>query len=198
MSGADVAVPGRPVRDRDEATARLGMLILFGALAMMYAALLFAYSVLRFRLPVWPPEGAPGLPVRLAGCNAALLALSGGTLQRALASARLGRHRQLAAELAATALLGLLFVAGQAVILGRMWRGGLRPEGGTFPAIVYALTGFHALQVVVGLLALSWLLAAGQGFLLAPARQLSLRLWTSYWQFVCAAWLVLCLAVFVL
>jgi heme/copper-type cytochrome/quinol oxidase subunit 3 len=63
---------------------------------------------------------------------------------------------------------------------------------------VYALTGFHLLQVVVGLLALSWLLASAQGSLLAPMRQLSLRLWTSYWRFVAAAWLVLCLAVFVL
>jgi cytochrome c oxidase subunit 3 len=198
MSGADVIFPGPPVRDRDEATARLGMLILLGALAMMYAALLFAYGMLRVRLPVWPPEGAPGLPVRLAGCDAGLLALSGGTLQRALASARLGRHRHLAAELAATVLLGLLFVGGQGVILGVMWRDGLRPEGGTFPAIVYALTGFHGFQVIVGLLALAWLLAAGHGFLLAPARPLSLRLWTSYWHFVGAAWLVLYLAVFVL
>jgi cytochrome c oxidase subunit 3 len=174
------------------------MLILLGALAMMYAALLFAYGMLRVRLPVWPPEGAPGLPVRLAGCDAGLLALSGGTLQRALASARLGRHRSLAAELAATVLLGLLFVAGQAVILGQMWRGGLRPEGGPSPAMVYVLTGFHGFQAIVGLLALCWLLAAGRGFLLAPARQLSLRLWTSYWHFVGAAWLVLYLAVFVL
>jgi heme/copper-type cytochrome/quinol oxidase subunit 3 len=174
------------------------MLILLGALAMMYAALLFSYAVLRFRLPVWPPQGAPKLPVLLAGCNAALLALSGGTLQRALASARLGRHRGLAAALGASVLLGLAFVAGQGIILGGMWRRGLRPQGGTFASIVYALTGFHLLQVVVGLLALCWLLASAQGSLLAPARQLSLRLWTSYWRFVAAAWLVLYLAVFVL
>jgi heme/copper-type cytochrome/quinol oxidase subunit 3 len=79
-----------------------------------------------------------------------------------------------------------------------MWRGGLRLQGGTFPSIVYALTGFHLLQVVVGLLAISWLLASAQGSLLAPARQLSLRLWTSYWCFVAGAWLVLYLAVFAL
>jgi cytochrome c oxidase subunit 3 len=198
MSGADVILPVPPVRERDEGTARLGMLILLGALAMMYAALLFAYCVLRSRLPVWPPEGAPALPVRLAGCDAALLALSGGTLQRALASARLGRRRNLAAELAAAVLLGLLFVAGQAIVLGDLWRCGLRPEGGTFPAIVYALTGFHGFQAIVGLLGLSWLLVAGRGFLLPPARQLSLRLWTSYWHFVGASWIVLYLAVFVL
>src|SRR5258708_16353340 len=96
MSGADAIAPVPPVRDRDEATARLGMFILLGPLAMMYAALLFSYAVLRFRLPVWPPQGAPKLPVLLAGCNAALLALSGGALPRALASAPPRPHPPLA------------------------------------------------------------------------------------------------------
>ena len=49
-----------PVQQFD--SAKLGMWLFLASLGMLFAAGLLGHLVIRFRQPVWPPEGAPGLP----------------------------------------------------------------------------------------------------------------------------------------
>jgi cytochrome c oxidase subunit 3 len=165
-------------------TARVGMAIFLGALAMMFAALLLAYAIVRARAPAWPPTGTPPLPRGVLACNTLLLVTASLALRRGRAGAALA--------------LGAAFLVAQALV----WRGlaaaGLGPASGIYGSVFFALSGFHALHVLGGLVALAavWARArraagAGAG---APAAAPALRLVATYWDFVLVVWLVLYLA----
>jgi len=62
-------VPLRSPRARRDTTAWLGMIIFLASWAMMFAALFFAYGIVRLRAQVWPPPELPALPLRLPLVN---------------------------------------------------------------------------------------------------------------------------------
>ncbi len=173
-----------------EKTARIGMAVFLASWAMMFIALFFAYGLVRLRAPVWPPPGELQLPRFLPGLNTLVIALSSATLGFA---ARAIRPRPRALGLGAAAGLGAVFLALQAVVWARVWRGGLLPSGGPYGSVFYALTTFHALHVLVGLVALGLLAARGGD---SRASRLAVRLWAMYWHFVGAVWVAMYAAVY--
>ncbi|HVU52691.1 MAG TPA: hypothetical protein VHL80_18550, partial [Polyangia bacterium] len=60
-----IGPPGASASSREEATATIGMAIFLGAVAMLFAALFFAYAVMRAQAPAWPPAGQAPLPTGL-------------------------------------------------------------------------------------------------------------------------------------
>ena len=186
----------RPLHARDEATARVGMLLFLGSWAMMFAGLFFALGVVRWRSPMWPPEEVGPLPVRWAALNTALLLGSSGALELAVRAVRRARLERMLAALRVGLVMGLAFLASQAFLFARMAALGVRWDAGAFGGAVFGLCGFHALHAAVGLVGLGLVLvAAGRGAI-QPARHLRLQLWTQYWHFVGVVWLVLFPAVF--
>jgi heme/copper-type cytochrome/quinol oxidase subunit 3 len=159
-----------------ERTALMGMAIFVASWAMLFAALFFAFLLSRVRAPSWPPADLPPLPLGLPALATLALAGSSGLLQR-------GRVRMSAA-------LGVVFLVLQAVVWRQLLLDGLRPQAGAYASYFFALTVFHALHVLVGLVAL--------GVLAARPRPLSLRLWTIYWHMVGIIWGVMFLLVYVL
>jgi heme/copper-type cytochrome/quinol oxidase subunit 3 len=187
-----------PLRRPGEATtAWLGMVVFLGSWAMMFAGLFFSYGLVRLRAPAWPPLDQPPLPLLLPGVNVAVVLLSGGALVLALRWLRRGRPRPAAAALAGAVLLGATFLALQSAVWVSLWNAGLRPDGGPYPSVFYALTSFHALHVLVGLAALAWLAGHALAGGLGPPRRQALRLWAMYWHFVGAVWVAMYLAVYV-
>jgi heme/copper-type cytochrome/quinol oxidase subunit 3 len=185
----------RPPPPRDEVTAWLGMVVFLGSWAMMFAALFFAYGLVRARAPSWPPPDQPGLPLFVPAVNTLVIALSSAALAAALRGLRARRRRIPARWLALAAALGGAFLVLQASVWARLWTLGLVPSSGPFASVFYALTTFHALHVLVGLVALVWLAgrAAARG-----ASYRSVRLWSMYWHFVGVVWVVLYTTVYVL
>jgi heme/copper-type cytochrome/quinol oxidase subunit 3 len=198
VAAARGVIPYRPVAARGEETAWLGMAIFLGSWAMMFASLFFAYGFLRLRQPAWPPPGTPQLPQLLPAVNTAVLALTSFALQRALRSARRGEAAQVVTALVAGLCLGLTFVGLQVLLWTSLFKSGLTLEDGSLAAVVYGLTGFHALHVLVGLVGLGLLLGAVLRGTLNAARNNRLRLWVMYWHFVGLVWLTLYLLIFVI
>jgi heme/copper-type cytochrome/quinol oxidase subunit 3 len=87
------------------------------------------------------------------------------------------------------ALLGVGFLVVQVIVWRQLFLAGLRPQTGAYASYFFALTVFHGLHVLVGLVALGWLA-------LRP-RRLPLRLWTIYWHMVGIIWGVMFLLVYV-
>jgi heme/copper-type cytochrome/quinol oxidase subunit 3 len=177
-------------RTEEEVTSYVGMIIFLGSWAMMFAALFFAYALVRVRAPAWPPPDQPALTVLLPGLNTAVIAASSGAIALAVRARALERRRRASLGLAVGAGLGAIFLALQAVVWVGLWRGGLLPSEGPYASVFYALTAFHALHVLVGLVAL--------GVLALRARQprSAVRLWGMYWHFVGVVWVALYVAVY--
>lgn len=187
----------RPPQAREDATAWLGMVIFLGSWAMMFGSLFFAYGVLRLRQPGWPPPETPPLPRLLPLVNTLVLALNALALQRSLNAARRGQKSQAVRSLVAGLALGVLFVVLQVILWKTLFSSGLTLEDGSLAAVVYGLTGFHALHVLGGLVGLGLLLPAMLSGRLNAARNNRLRLWVMYWHFVGVVWLTMYLLIFV-
>ena len=166
------------------ANSAVGMAVFLGACAMLFAALLFAYALLRAQATAWPPPGTPPFPRGAAASNGLLLIAAGFALRRA---------RARGPAWAAGALgLGTLFLLMQATLWGRLVAAHLGPGTGALGDAFFALSAFHALHVLGGLVAIAVLLRSRAHPELRARRQ---RLATIYMDFVAVVWLVIYLAV---
>jgi cytochrome c oxidase subunit 3 len=191
-------LPYRPPHAREEATSHLGMIVFLASWTMLFGGLFFAYGLIRLSLPVWPPPDLVPLPRTVPALNTLVLLASSGCLQFGLASLRRGRTAGVAPALIATTALGALFLLLQGLVWAQVYAAGLRPQGGPYPSVFYALTAFHALHVAVGIFALAVLSFQALRGVYGAARHLPVRLWALYWHFVGAVWLVLFVSVYLL
>jgi cytochrome c oxidase subunit III len=154
---------------RREIDAQVGLVIFLGATAMLFAALLLAYAIIRSAATSWPPVGAPPFPRGAAAANTLALVAVSVALRRGSARAALG--------------FGVAFLAGQALLWRHLVAIHLGPSAGALGEVFFALSALHATHVLGGLVALA----------LAGARRL--RLLTIYWDFVLVVWAVIYVAV---
>jgi cytochrome c oxidase subunit 3 len=158
---------------RRETDAQVGLVIFLGATAMLFAALLLAYAIIRAQVPgAWPPAGTPPFPRGAAAANTIALVAASLALRR-------GRHWGPWAALG----FGAAFLAAQAALWHHLVAIHLGPGAGPLGEVFFALSALHALHVLGGLIALA---------LAGPRR---LRLLTIYWDFVLVVWLVVYVAV---
>jgi cytochrome c oxidase subunit 3 len=181
-----------------EFTSRVGMLVFLGSWAMMFGALFFSYALLRLRAPAWPPPDSPALPVGLPAAATGVMALSSLALWRATARLRADRIDAFVRWLLLATLLGLAFLALQAVAWAGLWATGLTTRSGPFGSVFYMLTAFHALHVVVGLLLLAWLLPRAARRLLSARSHPAATLVAMFWHFVGVVWLLIYATVYLL
>jgi cytochrome c oxidase subunit 3 len=168
-------------------TGAVGMAVFIGACAMLFAALLFAYAVMRSQAGAWPPPGTPPFPRGAAASNGLVLLAAGFALRRARTSGP---------AWAAGALgLGTIFLLMQVTLWKRLVVGQLGPGTGALGDAFFALSGFHALHVLGGLIAIGLLLRRRPGPEVLLRR---LRLTTIYMDFVAVVWVIFFLAVCVL
>ncbi|HZL17237.1 MAG TPA: cytochrome c oxidase subunit 3 [Polyangia bacterium] len=161
---------------RREVDATVGLVIFLGATAMLFAALLLAYAILRAEAPSWPPAGTPPFPRGAATVNTAVLLAASLALRHARST---GRRAPAFGALA----LGTLFLGLQALLWRHLVATHLGPSAGPLGDVFFALSAFHGLHVLGGLVAL------------AVTRARPLRLLSLYWDFVLAVWLIIYLAV---
>jgi cytochrome c oxidase subunit III len=167
--------------------------LLFGTVAflaselMFFGALFAAYFTLRGQSLAWPPPGAQ-LDVLEPAIATALLLLSSGTMQRAVRKARSGDVDGMRRWVLLTLALGTIFVGSQA----RTWlAANFTVSSNAYGTMFYAMTGFHALHVVAGLLLMLVVLGrAAQGAYRDVATG-SIEAVTYYWHFVDAVWIAL-------
>ena len=154
--------------------------------------------------PAWPTNGpakigghtdgsfetihAFGLPA----INTAILLLSGVTITIAHHALRAGNRKVLGTFLAATWLLGFLFVYLQATEYHEAYTElGLKLSTGIYGSTFFMLTGFHGMHVTIGAIMLFVIWARCMKGHFTPNRHFAFEAVAWYWHFVDVVWLIL-------
>ncbi len=133
----------------------------------------------------------------LPAINTLILLSSGVTITIAHHALRAGRRGMLSAFLAATFLLGFLFVGLQAEEYHHAWTElGLQMSTGVYGSTFFMLTGFHGLHVTLGAIMLTviWFRVLKGHF--TPERHFAFEAVAWYWHFVDVVWLGLFIFVY--
>jgi len=167
-------------------TAWWGMACLIATEGILFVYLIFSYAYLGSQhVGAWPPGGPPSL--KLALPNTAILIASSLVLVWGLRSFR--RHRgprRLALAIAATVVLGAIFVGVQ----GLEWAN--KPfvfSTNAYSSAFFLLTGVHMAHVAVGLLMLITLLVWTLQGRFNRGHHEHLALGSLYWHFVDVVWI---------
>ena len=169
---------------------KLGMWVFLASEVMFFTGLIGAYVVLRLSNPHWP--GSEGhLSVHMGTLNTLVLICSSTTIVMALAASQRLAMGPLRGWLVATILLGSLFLVIKGFEYAAKLSHHIIPSTNIFWSCYFALTAFHALHVIVGIIF----------NVVVLTKTLSQETWASqghrlefaglYWHFVDIVWIFL-------
>jgi cytochrome c oxidase subunit III len=173
-------------------TALFGLWAFLGTISMLFIGFTSAYLIRRASMD-WRPLQPPWI----LWANTAAGGGRSLTLEAARKRLREWDLRGLFPWVAATGVLGVLFLAGQLLAWRSLAAQGLFLASNPHNSFFYMLTGLHGLHLLGGLL---WFAAV-----LVPVRRMAytpgedgLRLFATYWHFLAVLWLYLLVLLFVL
>lgn len=175
---------------------------------MFFGGMFMAYTLYRAQYPEAFAYGSHTLDIILGGVNTAVLIISSLTMALAVYSAQTGERKRLMIYLVVTMLLGLTFLVIKGfeyhakftehhipginfnvAEFGKEVRDPMRVQ--MFFVIYFAMTGVHALHMVVGLGILSTLLYFAWKGKYTPGYYSHVELSGLYWHFVDIVWIFL-------
>jgi cytochrome c oxidase subunit III len=168
----------------DRSRGTHGMLWFIATEAMLFVMLFFSYFYLRHFSTQWGPPPKLALALVMLG----VLSLSSVVLGCGELAVRKGREGVGRLSIAATIVLGLVFLSIQTMEYGERLRV-VRPTDDAYGSIFYAITGLHGLHVALGLLMLAYVLilpriGANDRPPHHPMKNVAL-----YWHFVDVVWI---------
>ncbi len=173
-----------------------GLIVFLGAESMIFLGLFMAYLTFRAVYPSWPPEGTPERELLLPGINTLILISSSFVIHQADVAIKKNNVGGLRKWFAFTALMGVVFLAGQLYEYHNL-EFGLTTN--LYASTFYVLTGFHGLHVFLGLgLILAVLWRAQQKGHYSSEHHFGVEAAELYWHFVDVVWIVLFLLLYIL
>jgi cytochrome c oxidase subunit 3 len=200
-----VELPAHQYDDADQQrdAATMGMWIFLATEVMFFGGMFTGYIVYRTEYSSAFGEASRHLDIVLGGMNTGVLLLSSLTMAMAVHSARDAKKWRLIGYLAATATLGLVFLGIKFWEYAEKFREHLVPgpdfaisgpdgrHAELFFSFYFAMTGFHALHMLIGigLLVILMGMALAERFsseYFMPVENVGL-----YWHFVDIVWVFL-------
>jgi cytochrome c oxidase subunit III len=126
-----------------------GIALFVATEAMLFASLLFGYFYVRSGAGAWPPAGIERPALLLPSSMTVLLAASSVPMYWAERSIRRGHQGRLVLGLALSFLLGAGFLVLQGIDYSRKE---FTLQTNAYGSLFFAVTGLHAVHVLVGLL----------------------------------------------
>ena len=167
---------------------KLLMWLFLGSECLFFGSLIAAYLLYRDKSMTGPyPEDLFDIP--FTSVSSFVLLMSSVSMVLALAAIQRGDQWGLKVWLATTALLGVLFLSGQAFEFTEFNREGLSLSTNMFGTTFFVLTGFHGAHVSVGVLILLSLLVMALRGKMTQAKSLNVELAGLYWHFVDIVWI---------
>ena len=195
---------GHPATSLGLDMRKLGMWTFIGSESIFFGTLIANFF--RWRGSSEGGLGPEDLDINLTGAGAFVLLMSSLTMVLALAAMRSGRMKQYRLCIASTAALGIVFIGMQAFEFTSFGLEGLGMSSSLFGGAFFALTGFHGLHVVVGVIWLISLLIFGVGRDIKPGEQvagdhhsfISAEICGLFWHFVDLAWVFIFTLIYLL
>lgn len=181
----------------------LGMWAFLVTEIMFFGGLFTGYAYYRWKFPAAFVESSHHLDIGLGAFNTAVLIGSSLTMALAVQSAQLGRRGRLVKLLVATIVLGAIFLGVKAVEYGHKFHEGLvpgphfrfegqHPEGAQlFFSFYFAMTGMHAVHMIIGLGLMSVLIFMARRGRFSPENYTTVENAGLYWHFVDIVWIFL-------
>lgn len=185
-----------PAADRPTAEVGWWAMVWFCATeSTLFAYLIASYFYLGVSNPNWPPAGMenPKLPLPLA--MTALLLASSATIHWAGRALRRGARGTFRVGLAATILLGLGFLALQAMEY-REKLAHMSPVEHAYSAIFFTITGFHGAHVAFGVLFFLYIALLDARGYVSGRHHLVVKNASLYWHTVDGVWLAILTALY--
>ncbi|MBI3763852.1 MAG: heme-copper oxidase subunit III [Chloroflexi bacterium] len=175
---AHTLAPARTAPD-EGLKRRLSLWLFFVSETMMFGSLI----LVRFHL--WGPGRVAHLDQVLGLDLTTILLLSSGTMAHAEALIGKGDRKGFVRYIAATLILGLLFLVG----LGYEWaHAPFGPTQGVFGAVFFTMTGMHGAHVLGGVIFLFIVLLRGLRGRYSAESHWGAEACAMYWHFVDVVW----------
>jgi cytochrome c oxidase subunit 3 len=194
----------------------LGMWVFLVTEIMFFGALFLAYTLYRYKYPEAFAAASNHLDIRLGAINTVVLIFSSFTMAMAVYSTQIGKRRNSIICLLLTIVLGLTFLGIKAVEYHEKYRDSLIP-GQLIPGrpfnpdlhelhlppgvpvgnvemfywIYFAMTGLHALHMIIGIGLLTVLTIMAWRGRFSPEYHAPVEISGLYWHFVDIIWIFL-------
>ncbi len=168
---------------------------------MFFGGVFLAYIIYRAQFGDAFGHASNHLDIRLGGFNTAVLLTSSLTMVLAIYGAQIGRKKVLVGNLLLTIALGLVFLGVKAYEYSHKFHEGLvpgpyftysgpdAPQAQIFFSLYFALTGIHAVHMVIGIGILVVLLLNAHKY--GPKYYTPVENTGLYWHFVDIVWIFL-------
>jgi cytochrome c oxidase subunit 3 len=189
------------VADQREITNQLGMWTLIATEVLFFGGLFTAYAIYRYSYPVAFAAGSHRLEFWSGTVNTAILLTSSFCLAVGDVMIKRDRRRALQVCLLGTAVLGGLFLGIKFSEYYHMYRDHLipgidfqaaePPQIQLFLLLYFTMTGLHAVHMLIGLGALTWLGWKNHRGRLSRADHAPVVMVGLYWHFIDCVWVFL-------
>jgi cytochrome c oxidase subunit III len=190
--------------EQQKDAASLGMWVFLVTEILFFGGLFLAYTIYRWENTLAFARASRHMDIALGTINTAVLICSSLTMAIAVHSAARGRRKSLIGFLAATMALGCAFLGIKAVEYTDHIRHHLFPGPGfhysvaadarpaeIFFSLYFAMTGLHALHMIVGLGLLTTLLLMARRGRFTTGYFTPVEISGLYWHFVDIVWIFL-------
>ena len=194
--------------EQQQTAATLGMWMFLATEVMFFGGMFAGYAVYRWLYPAAWQEGSSHLDVFWGTVNTCVLLTSSLTVALSVYYAQTGRRKQLVWMLVATMVLGVAFLGIKFYEYYHKWEENLIPVPGfellhptdrevapelvrMFYGFYFAMTGFHALHMIIGLGLYTWLLVRARRGEFSAEYHTPVEIVGLYWHFVDIVWVFL-------
>jgi len=189
--------------EQQRESSTLGMWLFLVQEILFFGGLFMCYLLYRWRDPSAFQAGSHELSIVLGGFNTIVLIGSSLTMAMAVHSAQTDRQKALLRYLIATGVLGVTFLVVKYFEYSAKWEHHLIPGpnfqfhgavGGRaeiFFSIYFAMTGMHALHMIIGVGVLTWIFARSKRGDFSSSYYNPVECFGLYWHFVDIVWIAL-------
>jgi cytochrome c oxidase subunit 3 len=178
-----------------------GMWIFLVTEVMFFGGMFACYTVYRYKFNAGFVAGSEALDWKLGAANTVVLILSSLTMALAVHAAQTNKQRQIIGFLIATMILGGVFLGVKVVEYQHKFHDHLvpvpalgfqgPPNSELFFAFYFAMTGFHALHMIVGLGLMAVILRMAMKGRFNSEYNNPVEVSGLYWHFVDIVWIFL-------